>query len=106
MELFKLDDVEEREPIPGYRGRFVHSAHTSVAHWKIAQGATMPGHAHPHEQVVNVIEGRFEMTVQGKKHLLTAGTVLVIPGNVPHGGVALTDCHIIDVFHPVREDYK
>lgn len=26
--------------------------------------------------------------------------------HVPHSGRALTDCRVIDVFYPVREDYR
>ena len=101
-----LSDIPVREPVPGYRGRFVHSAFVTIAAWEIAAGAPLPEHAHPHEQVVNVVEGTMEITAEGATHVLTPGTVLVIPGNVPHAGRARTACRIIDVFHPIREDYR
>ena len=28
------------------------------------------------------------------------------PGDIPHSGHARTACRIIDVFHPIREDYR
>jgi quercetin dioxygenase-like cupin family protein len=37
---------------------------------------------------------------------LTPGKVVVIGSNVPHSGKAITDCRILDVFQPVREDYR
>ncbi len=98
--------MEEREVFPGYVGKFVHSDKLTIAFWRIAAGHQLPVHAHPHEQVVHVTEGEFELTVQGVPHLLRAGSVFVIPSNVPHSGIGITDCKIIDTFCPVREDYK
>ena len=63
-------------------------------------------HSHVNEQVVNGIEGTFEMTVGGELVIVGPGEILVIPSNVKHSGKAITDCKILDVFYPVREDYK
>jgi quercetin dioxygenase-like cupin family protein len=59
-----------------------------------------------HEQVVNVIEGQFELTVEGKTTILNPGDLFVIPSNAGHTGRALTKCKVIDVFYPIREDYR
>ena len=56
--------------------------------------------------MAHVIEGRFELTVGGETRVLDPGTVALIPGGVEHGGKAVTDCRLLDVFHPLREDYK
>lgn len=101
-----LRDIAEREVVPGYRGRFVHSPNMTVAHWNITAGYPLPQHTHLHEQVVNVIEGNLEITVGGETRVLEPGNIVVIPPHVPHSGRALTDCRVIDVFYPVREDYR
>jgi len=106
MELINLADIEEKELVPGYHVRFVHSEHMTFAYWNIDAGSSLPDHNHPHEQVVNIIAGEFELTVAGEPRILKPGNVVVIPGNVPHRGKAVTDCKIIDVFYPVREDYR
>jgi quercetin dioxygenase-like cupin family protein len=95
-----------REVIPGFRGRFAHSDRMTFALWEVAEGAVLPLHAHPHEQVVHVLEGRFEVEAGGARTVLTAGMVHPIPGGLPHAGRALTACRILDVFAPVREDYR
>ncbi|MDE3003208.1 MAG: cupin domain-containing protein [Gemmatimonadota bacterium] len=103
---YHLASIEPRELIPGHHGRFVHSEHTTHVYWDIDQGAQLPEHSHPHEQVVNLLEGTYELIVDGESHVLEAGNVLVIPGGATHSGEARTACRILDVFSPVREEYR
>lgn len=106
MQHLKLEDLKPREVQPGHHARFVHGDHLTVAHWRIEAGSKIPEHEHPHEQVVNVITGKYELTVAGKPLSLEPGMVVVIPGGVRHSGRAITDAYLLDVFVPVREDYR
>ena len=106
MSKHTLAELPVKEPVAGFRGRFVNTPTMTLAYWKIKEGATLPEHAHPHEQVLNVIRGTLELTIGGAVHQLHAGMVYAIPGDVPHAARAVTDCYVIDVFHPVREDYQ
>lgn len=100
----RLSEVPSREIMTGFAAKMIHTAQTTHAYWQIAKGAELPEHAHVHEQIVNLLEGEFELVLDGIPHRLMAGDVLVIPSNVPHSGTAVTDCRILDVFSPVRED--
>ncbi len=95
-----------REVAPGFFGKFIHSEKMSIAYWEAKEGAEIPLHSHVHEMMVNVIEGKLELTIDGNTRILEYGTVALIPGLVPHKARALTNCKIIDVFYPLREDYK
>jgi quercetin dioxygenase-like cupin family protein len=106
MDVLNLSEVESRELLEGAEARFVHADTMTVAYWDFEPGVPLPEHAHPHEQVTNVIEGVFDLTVNGRTTRLEAGSVAVIPPNAVHAGRAVTSCRIIDVFHPVREDYR
>ena len=101
-----LSEIEEKEIVSGFKGKFIHSENLTIAHWSITTGASLPEHSHPHEQVTNLIEGKFELIIDGKIHELKSGGVVVIPSDVKHSGKAFTDCYIIDVFYPVRDDYR
>lgn len=103
---YEVASLATRELVPGHHGRFIHSEHTTHVYWQIEEGARLPEHSHPHEQIVNMLEGRYELVVGGEPFVLNAGDVLVIPGGTPHGGHAHTDCRILDVFSPVREEYR
>jgi unsaturated pyranuronate lyase len=106
MPCIALDSVAVREIFPGLHARVVHTERTSQSWVDIDPGASFPEHRHPHEQVVNVLEGTLDLVVDGQTHRLTPGQVFVIPSNVPHSGRALTACRVLDVFAPVREDYR
>ena len=101
-----LKNIEEREVVPGYHGQFIHSDTMTVAHWNIEAHHDMPEHTHPHEQIFNLLEGTFELTVAGETVVAESGTVVVIPANVKHAGRSLSDCRVIDIFHPVRKEYQ
>lgn len=106
MARYILSQIAPFEISRGFNARMIHTDNMTLAYVDIDDGATLPEHSHVHEQVVNLLEGRFELTVDGVAHVLEAGQVFAIPSNVPHAGRALTRCRILDVFQPVREDFR
>ena len=104
--IIDWDTIEARTVIPGFSGKAAHSTTMTFVNWEIAAGAVLPEHSHPHEQVIHVHSGALETTVGGVTSVLRAGMVGVVPPNVPHSGRALTDCRVLDVFNPIREDYR
>ncbi len=103
---FELSKVLQKELLPGFKVKFVHSEMMTQAYWEIEAGAALPEHSHIHEQVVHVLEGEFELVVDGDVYLMRPGEVLVISSNAIHSGKAITNCRIHDVFSPLREDYQ
>jgi unsaturated pyranuronate lyase len=101
-----LADIPVKQLFPGFFGKMVHGASSSLVFWDIKKGSALPEHTHVHEQITYIAEGEMEMMIGGKKYQLTAGCVHVIPSLVPHSGVAITDCRVIDSFAPARDDYR
>ena len=103
---YSLESLPEREIVPGFHGRFVHSDTMTFTYWRIDAGATIPAHSHPHEQVVNMLEGELELIAGGVARTLKPGDVFTIAGHVVHSARGITACRVLDVFSPVREDYR
>ena len=101
-----LDSVKQKEFFPGLKGKLIHGDKITWAFWDVKKDAEVPGHFHHHEQIMHVVEGEFEFILDGEKMVCKNGDVIVIPSNIPHSGRALTKCMLMDVFSPVREEYK
>lgn len=103
MQLLK--DITPKELAPGLTGYYAHGTNMTLGLVEIKAGSNLPEHKHVHEQITYILEGELDMTIGGEKCLLTAGMYHVIPSNVLHSAIAKTDCKVIDVFNPVRQDY-
>ena len=72
----------------------------------LAQGAVVPSHTHPHEQIGYLASGRLLFEVGDERRELSAGDSWLVPSNVPHEVTALEPSVAIDVFSPPREEYR
>ena len=69
--------------------------------------AVVESHSHPHEQMGFLLEGELTFTIGGETRLVKTGQMWRIPGGVEHRVVAGDKpAKALDVFHPVREDYR
>jgi quercetin dioxygenase-like cupin family protein len=102
----KIKDLKPKELTTGIVGYYVHGEQSSFGLVELKEGSTVPGHQHTQEQITYILEGKLDMIIGSQPCLLEAGMYYVIPSNVMHSAVAITDCKVIDAFSPVREDYK
>ena len=101
-----LNEVKKKLLTAGILGQYVHGESTTLGWVTIQAGSKLPAHHHPHEQITLMLEGKMEMQIGDEVVMMEPGTVKVIGSNIPHSAIAHTDCVLIDVFSPVREDYK
>ncbi len=104
--FYKLAELDEVALVDGVAARFVAGGRMMFSFVRLAPGATMPDHSHPHEQLGFVIEGSMRLAIGGDERELTVGDAYAIPGGVPHsatGGPA--GCLALDAFSPPREEY-
>ena len=106
MAIYETEKLKVKEVLPGFLGRFIHTDSMTTAFWEIHEGSELPLHAHPHEQITIVLDGKLSMTMNDDTRTLEKGMVMTIPSNAVHSGRALTDCRVLDIFSPVREDYR
>ncbi|MEX2187987.1 MAG: cupin domain-containing protein [Pirellulales bacterium] len=69
--------------------------------------AVVEPHSHPHEQLGMLLEGELTFTIGGQTRTLRPGEMWRIPGGVVHSATA-GDAAVkaLDVFCPVRDDYR
>lgn len=54
-------------------------------------GKALPPHSVPGEVTIQCIEGRIDVTLDGRSHVLDAGTMLFLNRGAAHGVVAIED---------------
>ena len=105
MPLLELNSLPNLQIARGINARVVTGDKMTVLHVIIDAGAELPEHSHHHEQILNLIEGDLMLTVDGKEYRMSGGDVMLLPSNVVHSGRAVSQCWVIDTFHPVREEF-
>jgi quercetin dioxygenase-like cupin family protein len=92
------------ERLPGWHGRYFHSASMTFAHYDFVRGSSIHEHFHPEEEVYEVIEGELELTIDGVTRIARPGMVGIVPSNARHSVKALTDGRLIVVDYPLRRE--
>lgn len=106
MGFINIEDFQPISPVPGCRMRTPFGQNLMLSYLEMDSGAEVPLHHHPHEQGGVLLQGRMELTIGEETRVVEAGSLFLIPPNVPHRAIALDGpCTVLDVFSPVREDY-
>jgi quercetin dioxygenase-like cupin family protein len=96
-----------RQIFPGVEIHAISGEGLMLSLVDLEPGSVVLEHSHPHEQMGMLISGRVEFTIGGVSKILGPGDMWRIPGHVPHKVRTLDGPAVaLDVFHPVREDYR
>ena len=101
--LHRWDDITPMSPL--LTRQYISGDQAMLARIVLKKGCLVPTHQHPNEQIAYILSGALEFNVAGTIHVVRAGEVLVIPGNVPHSALALEDTVDLDLFAPPRQDW-
>jgi quercetin dioxygenase-like cupin family protein len=105
--IFHLfSDIETKEIAPGFFSKLIHTETNTINFIEVKAGCSVPHHQHMNQQCAFAIEGQFELTVNSIPQILEPGLFAIIPPYAWHSGIAITDCKLVDIFSPPREDYK
>lgn len=86
--------------------KFISAERFTLAQFTLKGGATYPAHAHEQEQMSWVLQGTLKITMNGREIVVKEGEVLQIPAWMEHQVSVLEDALVVDVFCPVRQDWK
>lgn len=105
--IYKYDEATEAEPVPGVKRRMLSCGdRIQVIEFFLPKGVKFPLHKHPHEQTGFIARGSMRIRIGDEVHDLEEGDGYYVPPETEHATEALEDCIDIDVFSPVRQEYK
>jgi unsaturated pyranuronate lyase len=100
-------DCSQHEIFPGVHIFTTAGERMMLSVVELAPHAVVEPHSHPHEQMGLLLEGELTFTIGGQTRTLRPGEMWRIPGGIVHGCVAGDQpAKALDVFQPVREDYR
>jgi quercetin dioxygenase-like cupin family protein len=102
-----FDRVESFVMAEGVTGKPLFGEGAMLNLVELEPGALVKRHSHPHEQMGVILRGSMTLAVEGEDHLLSEMHAYTLPGGVEHEGIAGAEgALVLDVFRPVREDYR
>lgn len=107
MPFYDVAKREVKELLAGINARTFWGENLLMAVVDLDPNVELPNHSHPHEQGGIVIAGNLELTIDGHTKLLGPGDVYIIPGGMEHSArTGQEPARVMDIFSPVREEYK
>jgi len=105
--FFRVDDLPAKGMVAGVEVRSVHLADLMMTFVEYPEGATVPMHHHPYEQITYVLEGQLEFCIGAETRVLGPGEGVQVPANMEHssrpiGGPA----RALDAWTPVPKMFK
>ena len=102
MPFFNTNEIEPIEPLPGWKGRYFNSESMTFGFYDVAAGASIHEHHHDSEEVLMVVDGEIEITIDGETQIVGPQSVAVVPSNAPHSLKVIADARLIAADHPIR----
>lgn len=100
-------ECSQHQIFPGVKINTVAGENTMLSLVEFEPRSEVLPHKHPHEQMGMLISGELTFTIGDETRTIKAGEMWRIPGGVVHGCVAGDEPVIaLDVFNPIREDYR
>lgn len=97
----------QHDIFPGVRIRTLAGEKMMLSYVEFEPHAVVEMHSHPHEQMGLMLDGEMTFIIDGQEYLVRPGDMWKIPGGVEHKAIAGdAPVRALDVFHPVREDYR
>ncbi|MFX1241069.1 MAG: cupin domain-containing protein [Promethearchaeota archaeon] len=101
------DKIKPTKIIEGvYRKTLAYNDSVMLCHFLLEKEAKIPIHNHKEHQIGYVINGKIKFLTENGDFIAITGDSYVFDSNEKHGAILLEKSEIIEVFHPLRDDYK
>jgi len=83
-----------------------YGSESLMSEFLLRKDAQLPEHAHLHEQCGYLVSGHIVLHVDGLSRDILPGDSWNISSNVKHRADIIEDSVALEIFSPLREDYK
>lgn len=98
MPFIIMDQLNKETVTPKYStayGELVTGEQVELGRLRFEKGYGAVEHSHPHEQILYIVEGALEVTLDGETAVMGPGQGFHAPPNVPHKVTALEDTVVL-----------
>ncbi|MBD3305277.1 cupin domain-containing protein [candidate division KSB3 bacterium] len=105
MAFYELSDLGDTPLINGITLKAIYGENLSASFLELPSFSRVPPHHHSNEQIGIVLQGEIEYTIGGETQVCHEGMAFVIPPNVCHSLVVVSErpAKLVDVFTPIRK---
>lgn len=103
----EADAASDHDIFPGVQIHTVAGEQLMISLVDLEPNSEVAMHSHPHEQMGYLLEGELDFTIGDERRTVKPGEYWRIPGGIEHGCKAGDmKTRALDIFHPVRDDYR
>ena len=84
----------------------VHGKETLMTEFVMDKGSELPLHGHVYEQTGYLVKGKIKLHIGESSRIVSPGDSWCIPSSVQHKADILEDSVAVEVFSPLREEYR
>lgn len=105
--FFEYDKIKLETLSQGVSRKILaHDEKLMTVEVRFEKGSIGEAHSHDeHDQIVYILEGAFEFTLEDKKYVCHKGDSLYIKPHTMHGTICLEAGKLLDIFTPQRKDF-
>jgi len=85
-----ISTLIDYQPDAVVSSEILHKSGGIVTLFAFAENQGLSEHSSPFDALVQIVEGKMEITISGHRHRVAAGELIIMPANEPHALHALS----------------
>ncbi len=83
-EIFNIENLVDYQEKSVVSTEIVKKETGTITMFAFDEGEGLSEHSAPFDAMVQVIDGKLKLTIDGKEYILNKGDIIIMPANVPH----------------------